>query len=178
MSDAASTPATKPPSALWKWTKRIGCFLFLSVFACCLLTCTGGWLFERSIRNLNGEEMDRFHAEGLRGGDVKAMHEHADPEFRERHDLQELQAFLDARPGMLQRDRFHGLWFSRRVIDGVEYVKVKSKASLFSGDEWEIVCKVVDGVLVLVGISPGLDELVPSSFRYRSGSSRRHRFGD
>lgn len=168
-------PAPKPPSALWRWIKRIGCALLLITLSCCGLTCTAGWLGGRALRNLNGDELDRFHAEGMQGGDIKKMHDRADPEFRKRHDFDALRAFLDARPGILDRDNLFGMTLERRKIGADLFIKVRSQRGWLAFDQWEIVCKVVDGVMVFVGISPGLDEVVPSSFRFRSGG-RRHRF--
>ena len=172
----AVPPPPKPPSAFWKWTKRIGCVLILATFTCCGLTCTGGWWLIHLPYSMNKVEVDQLFAEGMHAGDVKDMHERADPKFRKRVTLAELQDFLDARPGVLERPNLHGEFFRKRNINGVEYVKVKSKPSIFSMDEWEIVFKIVDGVLVLVGISPGLDEDVPESFRYRRPSSGRRWF--
>jgi hypothetical protein len=123
---------------------------------------------------MNRQEVDRFHAEGMRGGDVKAMFERADPKFRQRFTLQELEKFIEERPGILERDNLRGFDFERRNIEGVEFIKVKSKPSYFWLDEWELVFKVVDGALVLIGISPGMDEFVPSGFHYRRPSGRRH----
>lgn len=178
-SKPADTPnSPKKPSALWKWIKRIGCALLLLTFTCCGLTCTGGWWALRSGYNMNKEEVDRVHADGMQKGDVKAMHDRADPRFRERFTLKDLEAFLEQRPGILERANLHGIDLAKKNIHGVEFVKVRSKPSLFSDELWEIVFQVVDGALVLVGISPGLDELVPDSFRFRKHSSRRHRWFD
>ncbi len=173
----APQPEPKKPSAVWKWLKRIGCVILLLTFTCCGLTCTGGWWLERSVRNMNKDEVDRIHADGMQNGDVQAMFERANPKFRGRFNLQDLEAFLEQRPGILGRDNLRGVDFARMNIDGAEFVKVKSKRSMFSFDEWEIVFKVVDGVLELVGISPGMDEFVPAPFRYRRSSGggwRRH----
>lgn len=174
MSNAETTPPPKSTSALWRWIKRIGCALLAVLLTCCGLTCTGGWLIQRSLHNMNKDEVDRFHAQGLQGGDVKAMHERADPAFRQKVSLDDLRAFLDAHPGLLERDNLHGFSLARRTIGGVEYIKVNNPGGLFDTSV-AIVCKVVDDALVLVGISPGLDDLVPESFKHRSGSSRRHR---
>ena len=170
---AKPEPTQKPPSRFWKWTRRVGCVLILLTLTCCLTTCTAGWLMERGIRKINGDEMDRIHAEAVRGGDIKAMHDRADARFRQRFTLEDLEKFLNERPGILERDNFRGVDFRQANIDGVEFVKITSKPGWISGDSWEIVCKVVDGVYVLVGISPGLDEFVPEGFRYRKHSSGR-----
>jgi hypothetical protein len=150
----------------------------LLLFSCCGLTCGGAWFLESSMRNSNKDEVDRLHAEGLRDGDIEEMHHRADERFRKRFPLEEFQAFLRQRPGMLDRGNLNGMDFKKKVIDGAEFVKVKSKRNWYTLDEWEIVFRIVDGVYILVGISPGLDEFVPSSFRHRPASSRRHRFFD
>jgi hypothetical protein len=176
MSDPTTEPPPpKPPSKLWKWTKRIGCVLMLLVFTCCGLTCGGGWLIDNSLRNWNKDEVDRLHAEGIGDGDIEAMHRRADERFRKRYSLEDLQAFLRDRPGLLDRANLNGMDFARQNIDGAEFVMVKSKRSLLSFNEWDLVFRIVDGVYTLVGISPGLDEFVPSSIRFRGSSSRRHR---
>lgn len=163
-------PAPKQPSRVWKWLKRIGCALVLMSFTCCGLSCVGGWWLLHAPYNMHKEEVDHFHAEALRGGDIKAIHDRADAKLRQRITVEELQQFLAERPGILKRSSLQGVYFRKQTIDGVDYVKVRSKPSFFTVDEWEIVFKVVDGVLVLVGVSPGLDEDVPTRFRYRGSS--------
>lgn len=175
---AATPPEPTKPSALWKWVKRIGCMLLLLACSCCGLFCTGAWWLDRGVRNMNKEEVDRIHAEGMQAGDIEAMFRRADPRFRERFTLQDLEAFLKERPEILERDHLRGVDLTRRTIKGEVFVKVKSKPSWFSTVEWEIVFKIVDEVLVLVGISPGLDDVVPESFRHRPRTGRRHRWFD
>lgn len=174
------SPETKPPSGWWKWTKRIGCTFLLTVLAftltCCGLACGGVWWIDSSVRNANKDEVDRLHELGMQRGDVQAMHERADPEFRKKHNLETLRAFINERPWLLERENLVGMDFRRQVIGGVEFVKVKSRRRWFAQDDMEIVFKVIDNVLVLIGISPGLDELVPSSFRHRGASGRRRHF--
>jgi hypothetical protein len=176
---SVSSPETpKKPSAIWKWLRRVGCMFVLMACTCCGLMCVGGRWVLRQPYTLHKEEVDRFHADGMKGGDVKAMFDRADPKFRKRFTLEELQKFLDERPGILERENLNGTTFSKKKIGDVDFVKVKSMPSYFSMDQWEIVFKIVDGVLVLVGISPGMDEDVPEAFRYRMPSGRRHRWWD
>ncbi len=175
-------PPTKPPSGLWKWTKRIGCTFLLGVLGivltCCGITCGGFWWIASDARAMNKDDVDRVLAEALRDGDVKAMHEHADPAFRAKISREELQAFLDARPGLLDRANLVGVTLVRRKFNNNEFVKLTSARNYWFGDRWEIVCRVVNDVLVFVGISPGLDEFVPSGFKHRVHLGRRHRWWD
>lgn len=166
--DAATTP--KKTSAVWKWIRRIGCAILLTSFACCGLTCLGGrWLVTMPWR-ANKEEVDRVFAQGLQGGDVKAMFERADPKFREKHTLEDLQKFIDEHPGILDRDNFHGMTFVKFEINGQQCVRIRSIPSLFSNDHWDIICKVVDGVLVFLGITPGMDGALPPSLPIPGGA--------
>jgi hypothetical protein len=170
----AQPPPPKAPSRLWKWTRRFGCFLLLLSFTCCGLICTGAWLLDYGVRNRNKEELDRVHVAGLRDGNVQAIYDRADAAFRKRYSLKDFQAFLEERSELLERDNLEGWSFWKTTRDGVEYVTVRSVPSRFSGDQWAIICKIVDGEYVLVGISPGMDELVPWSLRHSGRSSRRH----
>src|SRR6187431_1536454 len=110
MNDASPTPpiTPKPQSALWKWTKRVGCTLVLLSFTCCFISCGGFWWTQDSLRNMNKEDMDRIHAQGLRGGDLERMHAHADREFRIRYSVEDLQKFLLEHPGLFERENFFG----------------------------------------------------------------------
>jgi hypothetical protein len=177
-------PPPKEPSRLWKWTKRIGCTFVLVVLGivltCCGVTCGGLWFVDNSARDMNKAEVDLLFAEALKDGDVKKMHDHADAAFRAKVSREELQAFLDARPGLMDRNNFIGMHFVRRKVGKDEYLKVETGRgwalagdSMIGGERWEIVCKVVDGVLLLVGISPGLDDLVPQELKYNLRSHGR-----
>jgi hypothetical protein len=168
-SSPSPSPTPKAPSALWKWTKRVGCTLTLLSLTCCFVTCGGFWWTQDALRNMHKEEADRIHAEGLRGGDLEMMHAHADREFRKRYSVEDLRKLLQDHPGLFDRENFFGMEFERRIIDGVEYVKIKSKRGWLTLQQAEIVFKVVDGELQLVGISPGMDDLVPHPFRMRIG---------
>jgi len=166
----STTPQASSP--FWKWAKRIGCtMVLLAVMSCCVL-CGGGWWMLDSLRAMNKDEVDRIHVEGLHRGDLAKIHARADQAFRKRYSVEDLQAFLQDRPGLFDRENFFGMEFVRRKIDGVEYVKIKSKRGWFTLDQWEIVFKVVDGEYRLVGISPGMDELVPPGFRQGAGGGR------
>jgi hypothetical protein len=168
-------PLPGPPSGFWKWSRRLGCMLILGTLTCCGLTCGGAWLVQDSFRNRNKDEVDRLYVDGMQNGDLRAMHEKGQESFRKHYSLEDLQAFVEAHPGLLDRANLHGMTVARRTIDQIEYVKVSSQPGLFSTEQWEFVFLVVDGEYNLVGISPGLDEAVPEAFRHRTSSAHHRR---
>jgi hypothetical protein len=123
---------------------------------------------------MNKDDVDRLFTEGMKKGDAAKMYAHADERLRKRFTLGEIQAFLDKRPGILERENLVGLNFMSTRVDGADYVKVTNKPGFFYDNAWDIVFKVVDGEYILVGISPGLDDFVPGSFRIRGRRLRHH----
>jgi hypothetical protein len=52
-----------------------------------------------------------------------------------------MQAFLDRRPGILERENLVGLNFMSTRVDGADYVKVTNKPGFFYDNAWVLCSK-------------------------------------
>src|SRR5262245_3799015 len=182
-----ASPAPPKRSRLPRWAKwLLGCLSVVLLLSCAGVLCTGAglwWLSQKAEELLARDDVDRVYREALAGGDVESVYVQADPRFQKRYSLDDLRRFAEEHPGVFHRDKASGRLAVSANHDNGTYRMVRVSVKGEPGAV-EIVCRLLDGVLVLVGISPGLDGAIPSGVSEaltraeKSGGShggRRHR---